>query len=458
MSEPSLDTLVNDQKFISDNSEWTTFYNSYSSDGAKDIQTQMKQVITDGKSANEALAGNSLGIAQIEIPLTEGNITTFEEHRDILEKFSLNIHSDVLELVDDPFGEAVGDVSSTLSGIAKKHVTEDGTGLASQMQGIISNSEDRDKYAGIIESLDNAEINAMDTYLVEMDEETGEVTGGVIGLRGLEEYNLGDLFRLAKDGAQIHADKTSWEIIRDGYSFVVTRKNGKINIALKDISWNGKHGPTGRVDARNLLKDVFGIEGNKIDAHALINKGVDSRKFGDNLKKYDKLDDYVNGFNDAGRSTSTFVKSAVKKGLKQGAIDGIPLYGSIKDFRGGGKITGALGIAGDAFMIYDDLKTNLYNPETGKVEVTAAHVQRAATDIVVDAGISMGTTAICTAVGSAIVPPLGTVIGFGVGLGIDYLMNNVMVDADGDGVKKNATDGAKDFVDNAFDFVFGTGD
>ncbi len=106
----------------------------------------------------------------------------------------------------------------------------------------------------------------MDTYLVEIDEQTGEVTGGVIGLRGLEDYNLGDLFRLAKDGAMVHAEKTSWEIFKDGYSFVVTKKNGKINIGLKDITWNGTHGPTGRVDARKFLEDVFGMDGNQVDA------------------------------------------------------------------------------------------------------------------------------------------------------------------------------------------------
>ena len=105
--------------------------------------------------------------------------------------------------------------------------------------------------------------------------------------------------------------------------------------------------------------------------------------------------------------------------------------------------------------IIEDAKDNLYNEEAGKIEITAAGLQRTVTDVGVDFAIGGGTSAICAAVGTAIAPPLGTVVGFAVGMGIDYLVNSVEVDADGDGVKRSASDALKDGADALVDGVVG---
>ena len=72
-----------------------------------------------------------------------------------------------------------------------------------------------------------------------------------------------------------------------------------------------------------------------------------------------------------------------------------------------------------------------------------------AVDIGVDCLSGMGTAAAGAAVGSLFLPPLGTVVGAAVGIGLDYVINKDF-DLDRDGESHSLIGATKDGLHNLF--------
>ena len=111
-----------------------------------------------------------------------------------------------------------------------------------------------------------------------------------------------------------------------------------------------------------------------------------------------------------------------------------------------GKVAKGAGILGDAFTVVSEFEDNFY--EDGDVVVTPDRVQNFVTDTAIDFGTGAATAAAGAAVGSLILPPLGTIVGAGVGMALDTAINHEFKDCDGDGKKDSAVDWLKQKVDS----------
>ena len=122
--------------------------------------------------------------------------------------------------------------------------------------------------------------------------------------------------------------------------------------------------------------------------------------------------------------------------------------GFIKAAKAGDKLgmaTKGLGIVSTGITVVSDFTDNCVD-EYGNVNLTAANLQKTATDVGVDLLAGAGSAAVGAAVGSCFMPPLGTAVGFLVGCGVDWAMNH---DFTGDG--KSLVDNGKDLADDVFD-------
>lgn len=117
-----------------------------------------------------------------------------------------------------------------------------------------------------------------------------------------------------------------------------------------------------------------------------------------------------------------------------------------------GKTGKILGTAGTVLTLGSDAIDNLYIPETGTWEFSAKRIAGFALDVSIDVGAGAMATATGAAVGSLLVPPVGTVLGAGVGFAIDFAANNIhFADVDGDGESDNIIDIAKYYTHEAID-------
>lgn len=117
-----------------------------------------------------------------------------------------------------------------------------------------------------------------------------------------------------------------------------------------------------------------------------------------------------------------------------------------------GKTGEVLGFVGDVMTVGTEFYENNYNPETQSWEFTPQSVVSTVTDVAIDFATSAGATAAGAAIGSFIVPPVGTVVGAAAGLAIDALIN-WEVDINGDGEKNSVVGLVKDGVDAAVDVI-----
>lgn len=113
-----------------------------------------------------------------------------------------------------------------------------------------------------------------------------------------------------------------------------------------------------------------------------------------------------------------------------------------------------IGTAGTVFTIGGDVVDNFYDPVTRTWSFSGNQAADCAWDIGVDLAAGAGSTAVGAAVGSLIVPPVGTVVGAGVGMAVDAVANNVKIwDVDGDGQKDSFVDAVKIGGHAAIDWV-----
>lgn len=239
--------------------------------------------------------------------------------------------------------------------------------------------------------------------------------------------------------------------------------HGPIYLAMHGIGLSSKNGryyfKTGgkyKKEVQNLLKNLTGKEwkgkalerawkGEGLDvAYKMGKSHLDVKTLKDNpltgeLGEY--IDDIRKGSNRAG---------AAKNILKRNFWKELNPKAAFKEFKEASKIGKAaksIGFIGDALTVGSELADNFC--EDGDIVVTPDRVQNFITDTAVDFGSSAATTAAGAAVGSLILPPLGTIVGAGIGMGLDYAANNWKIsDFDGDGKKDSAVDGLKHLVDS----------
>lgn len=129
-------------------------------------------------------------------------------------------------------------------------------------------------------------------------------------------------------------------------------------------------------------------------------------------------------------------------------------YKDFGELGGLGKTGKVLGTVGTVLTIGGDVVDNFYSSDTGEWSFSGNQVADCACDIGIDLATGAGFAAAGAAVGSLIVPPVGTVVGAGVGIAIDVVANNVrLVDVDGDGNKDSLVDTVKIGVHYAVDKV-----
>lgn len=124
-----------------------------------------------------------------------------------------------------------------------------------------------------------------------------------------------------------------------------------------------------------------------------------------------------------------------------------------------GKAGKILGTLGTVLTIGGDVVDNFYDTETGEWSFSGNQFADCVCDVVVDVGAGAGSAALGATIGSFFAPPVGTVLGAGVGIAVDFVANVDFFDWNGDGEKDSVVDGVKmlghgmvDIVETVVDF------
>lgn len=226
------------------------------------------------------------------------------------------------------------------------------------------------------------------------------------------------------------ADSDKLLMLNSKLKFKVFKKNGKLCIKLI----NGK-----AVDAKTfaeykkLLQKELGIK--KLDnktVKKLLEKGMilyNSEKgkyFGSSKKYIDAmnfkiLNKYIGSIKEGKFKTfSSNFKESFISSFKYG-----------EDFNWKGlsnisKLGKTAGIIGNVATVGGDLLSDFHD-KNGNWNFSGNSIKNFAIDSGVDLGSGAGAAAVGAGVGSLIVPPLGTVVGAGVGIAANYLINNVKI-------------------------------
>lgn len=119
-------------------------------------------------------------------------------------------------------------------------------------------------------------------------------------------------------------------------------------------------------------------------------------------------------------------------------------YKGFKEASKLGKAGKILGTLGTVLTIGGDVTDNFYNADTGTWTFSGNQLADCIWDAGIDLAAGSGCAAAGTAIGTLIAPPVGTVIGAGAGIALDYVANNVKLwDVDGDGENDSLVDSIK---------------
>lgn len=214
----------------------------------------------------------------------------------------------------------------------------------------------------------------------------------------------------------------------------------------------------------DLLKDLIGGSENWSDykIRNFMNRGVDiysangsgTRNLNNYFSNitYENLSKYVT--NMSLPKGSQFVQEFTKN-FKDGVVGDFN-YSNWSTLSKTGKTLKVLGTASTVITIGSDFIENTYID--GEWQFTPKTIVNATTDATIDVASTAGAMAAGAAIGSFIVPPIGTVAGFAAGALIDFGINYEFADFDGDGQEDSLVDGAKILVDNAVDGIFDLAD
>ena len=166
-------------------------------------------------------------------------------------------------------------------------------------------------------------------------------------------------------------------------------------------------------------------------------------KAGKDLKKASEIDVLKNRYASTveGKVNFSEMRKAGWSSFKS-AINPLSDFKGWKDASNVTKAGKALGIAGTAMTFINNVNTDFINADGGIN--SAQNWRNFAVDTGVDLASGAGATAIGAAFGSLVAPPLGTVVGAGLGMGVSYLINKDW------GGGKSVTTWAKDSLKGLF--------
>ena len=403
------------QKFISLEDEWKTLYTAYSSPEAEDIPTQFKLVLQNAEDANEVLNGNQFGVGLVDITITSAEIQEFADKNTVLKEFTNEVHQDVVALIDDPFATAISTAISNTESINTAGYSQDEGGLSAEVASIMSTINGSENTEDLSVALENALYN----------------------IASSPEFNT--IYKGIQEAITNHG---SYQFIKNGYRYIVEHGKFKL-IDARGITHT-------REQAADFISSVFDIaegKGRWGEYGSLI------KRSGIKLNKLDSKD-----VNVALETLAADVKKAggvyekYKKGLVlNSALGSLPFADAVdlaKAAKTGEKISSKakfvknLGIVGDIISLGTNISDNYHVGADGKVDEKTLIVGTAV-DFAVDAGTGAASSAIGAAVGSFFLPPLGTIVGAAVGMGIDYAINK---DWDGDGDGASLVDAGKNWL------------
>jgi hypothetical protein len=214
-----------------------------------------------------------------------------------------------------------------------------------------------------------------------------------------------------------------------GINFRMFRHEG--NVFIKIISGNIRN-QSDFNKYRNLLKDYLGgtAKWKRDFVTDLANEGVPlynnqtNKYYKSNSNKlrnsqFDNMGKYIDQL---GQSKIKVASSTFKSTFKSN----IQVWDDFTKWRGATtmtKVGKAAGILGTGLTAYSNFKENMYNQNTGEFDPTPENIKEFLVDTTVDIGTGAAAMATGAALGSLILPPVGTVVGAVAGMGINILIN-----------------------------------
>ena len=289
----------------------------------------------------------------------------------------------------------------------------------------------------------------------------------VIGLEGtnffyelLESFNGGNVCQYVLKGSHDFLDvRNSFNLLSDGVSFFVTKlPNGKYALKLSGSIVSGKT----RAELMDYLADnITSVNWRKYQTKLFTRGGLgfSEKEFGSAFKniKYGPLNEYLNFATKGGTEAFSQLKvtgNIVKDTWSANWGDHIKNITEFSDASNVDKVIKGLGIAGDVLTIGTNVKENMFDKD-GHVVINTHSLVETVGDIGFDMAADAGGAAAGAAVGSFFAPPLGTVVGAGVGLLISCAGNIDVYDVDKDGEKDSIMDMGHKAIDKVCDFFWG---
>ena len=263
---------------------------------------------------------------------------------------------------------------------------------------------------------------------------------------------------ISKAAHEFLSNKESFRLVHDGVKFIVKKlPNGKHALKLSGSIVSGKTRP----ELMEYLADnITSVNWKKYDTKLLTRGGLEfsEKKFGSlfNNIEYKDLQKYLNFATDNGATTFSQLKvtsgamNDVWKGSWAEHIDNFNFSRATKT----AKVVKGLGIVGDVLTIGTNVHDNMFDEE-GHAVINKHSVVETVADVGFDMAADAGAAAAGAAVGSFFAPPLGTVVGAGVGFLIGCAGNVDVYDADKDGEKDSFIDMGHKAIDKVCDFFFG---
>ena len=407
-----------EQVFKSEETEWSKVHSAFSSETMKDIDKQFRSVKGNAGFANEAIRTYDVGLSTFTEALTYIEIDSFKHKTDVLDEFSGGVHQDVLDLIDDPFNASIGELLEVITTNGDTVITDNSRSLQTDVTNILSGVNMRDN----TKTLTQDEINELE-----------------------KSFDPGTVQKLVDLISTATGDKGTYYYVVDGFRFTVSRDGNTFHVVnaltgRRDVS----------DDARRFLTEMTGDNWVKREARRAMKNGssTDNLLNTDVANNFKELDDVIVARQGGAAGIAKNAASAGWDTFKEGMTPFGNTRGFIKAAKAGDKLgmaTKGLGIVSTGITVVSDFTDNCVD-EYGNVNLTAANLQKTATDVGVDLLAGAGSAAVGAAVGSCFMPPLGTAVGFLVGCGVDWAMNH---DFTGDG--KSLVDNGKDLADDVFD-------
>ena len=126
-------------------------------------------------------------------------------------------------------------------------------------------------------------------------------------------------------------------------------------------------------------------------------------------------------------------------------------FGGWKGAEGMVKASKGAGLLGLGYTVFDNVKDNFYDPTTDKWSASGTKIKEFTVDMGVEVGVGAASMATGAAVGSFFLPPVGTVVGAGVGVAISSATNIKFGGPPAESIVDRTKNFANDVVDKGAD-------